>query len=94
MSIRYTKIPHVDEERLDDELLLLHPETLQAKILNETAAVFWDALEAFPTAEALASLLREARPELSPAESLAHVNTFLDELEAARFVRRQEPPPE
>jgi hypothetical protein len=88
VSVNFIKVPQVDEERLDDELILLHPATLQVKFLNETATVLWDALDVFPTADGLAGLLMEARPELSPAESLAHVTTFLEELMAAGLVER------
>jgi len=90
MSDRYIKVPQVDEERLDEELLLLHRETLQVRLLNQTATVLWDALGEFPTAGDLESLLTEARHELSAGDSLAHVTTFLGELESARFVQRCE----
>jgi hypothetical protein len=88
MSDRYIKVSQVDEERLDDELLLLHRETLQVRLLNETAAVFWDALGEFQTALELQRLLTETRPELPAEESLGYVTTFLDELEAAQLVKR------
>ena len=66
MTVHYTKVGNVDEERLDDELILLHPGTLQVKVLNETAAVFWDALGEFPNSVALAGLLAEAPPSSLP----------------------------
>jgi len=90
MSVHYVKVPQIDEERLDNELILLHPETLQVKVLNETATVLWDALEAFPSAEALCSLLAEARPEISPADGESLIGRFLDELVVAGLVARQE----
>jgi hypothetical protein len=90
MSIHYSKVCHVDEERLDDELILLHAETLEVRVMNETAAVLWDALGEFPTTEDLAGLLAEARPEISLADSLAYVKTFLDELTDAGLVERQD----
>ena len=90
MSVHYVKVPQIDEERLDNELILLHPETLQVKVLNETATVLWDALEAFPSAEALWSLLAEARPEISPEDGESLIGRFLDELVVAGLVARQE----
>jgi hypothetical protein len=90
MSVHYVKVPQIDEERLDNELILLHPETLQVKVLNETATVLWDALEAFPSAEALCSLLAEARPEISPTDGESLIGRFLDELVVAGLVARQE----
>jgi len=90
MSIHFIKVPHVDEERMDDELILLHPQTLQVKLLNETAAVLWDALGEFPTAQDLTGLLAEAHPDISSADSLAYVTTFLEELAEAGLVEPQD----
>jgi hypothetical protein len=89
MSTHYIKVPQIDEERLDNELILLHPETLQVKVLNETATVLWDALDSFPSAEALCSLLVDAFPEISPADSESLIGRFLEELAAAGLVVRQ-----
>ncbi len=90
-GVQFIKHPQVDEERLDDELILLHPRTLEVRLLNESAVVLWDALGEFPTARELAGLLDEANPEISPDESLALVVAFLDELAGAGFVERKEP---
>ncbi len=86
--MRFSKIPHIDEERLDGELILLHPLSLQVKVLNETAAVLWDALDAFPTAEDLVAIVAEARPEIPADEIQAMVSGFLDELVTAELVER------
>lgn len=88
--VRFSKIPNIDEERLDGELILLHPLSLQVKVLNETAAVLWDALEAFPTADALVAIVSEARPEIPTDEVWAMVRGFLDELVTAELVERSE----
>lgn len=93
IAAHFIKIARVDEERLDDALVLLHPVTLELKLLNETATVLWDALGELPTAEKLASLLSEARSDLSSADSIAYVAAFLDDLQAAGFVERQERAP-
>lgn len=90
MSDHYVKVSQIDEERLDNELILLHPETLQVKVLNETATVLWDALEMFPSVDALSGLLAEARPEIPPADGAALIGRFLDELVAAGLVVRRE----
>lgn len=86
--MRFRKIPQLDEERLDGELIVLHPLSLQVKVLNETATVLWDALDAFPTAEELASIVAEARPEIPADEARSIVSGFLDELVAAELVER------
>jgi hypothetical protein len=83
------KVAGFDEERLDEELILLHPQTLQVKLLNETATTLWDALDVFATADELVTLLVDARPELGPDDARRFINTFLDELVAAGLV---EPP--
>jgi hypothetical protein len=90
MSVHFVKATQVDEERLDEELVLLHPTTLEVKILNETAAVLWDALGEFSTVHDLASLLDEARPEVSAAASVETVTAFLAELANAGFVETRE----
>ncbi|MGE0448727.1 MAG: PqqD family protein [Vicinamibacterales bacterium] len=87
--MRFVKVPQVDEERLDDELILLHPKTLQVKFLNETATVLWDALGILPSDDELAALLVEARPEIGSDVARTVVGTFLDELLAAGLIERQ-----
>ena len=87
--MRVVKVPQVDEERLDDELILLHPQTLEVKHLNETAAVLWDALGVLPTDDDLVALLVEARPELPPDEARTFVHAFLNDLVAAGLIERQ-----
>jgi hypothetical protein len=89
--VTFIKIPYIDEERLDDELILLHPETLQVKLLNETATVLWDALDVYPTVEGLAALLTEARPEISATDAAAYIATFLDELRLAGLIEARAP---
>lgn len=88
MRMRFKKISRIDEERLDDELILLHPVTLEVKILNDTATVLWEALETFPTADELVELVAEARPEIPVAEVRGMVTGFLDELVKAELVER------
>jgi len=76
----------MDEERVDDELMLLHTGTLEVRVLNETATVLWDALAVFDRAEDLASLISEARPEIDDQESLAYALEFLKDLASVGFV--------
>ena len=86
--MRFSKIPHIDEERLDGEIILLHPRSLHVKVLNETAAALWDALNAFSTAEELVAIVSEARPEIPADEVRAWVGGFLDELVAADLIEQ------
>lgn len=83
MATRYRRLSGVDEERLDDELILLHPTTAKISVLNQTAAILWDALVDFDTGDALAQLIVEARPEISQTECRAFVDTFIRDLSEA-----------
>lgn len=74
---------------MGEDLLLLHPRTLEVKLLNETASILWEALPAWPTAEALTALLVEARPELDPATAAAYVAALLETLLAAGLIEQR-----
>jgi hypothetical protein len=89
MPSRYTRIPDIDAERLDDGLLLLHPRSLEVRLLNDTAAVLWEALPTLATLDELAALLCEARPDLPRDAAAAEVGRCLDELAAAGFLARE-----
>lgn len=86
---RYTKIAAVDAEAVDDSLALLHPVSLEVRMLNETAAILWNALDLFPTAAELAELIHEARPELSAETSTEIAEAFLQDLLEAGFIEVQ-----
>lgn len=92
MQARYVRIPDIDAERLDDGLLLLHPRSLDVRLLNDTAAVLWEALPTLATTDELAALLCEARPELTRDAAVADVTRCLAELAAAGFVARDTGP--
>ena len=92
MQTRYARTPGIEAEPLDEGLLLLHPLSLQVRMLNDTAAVLWDALPSLATVEALAELVCEARPEMDRDAALAEVSRCLDELAAAGFVARDTGP--
>lgn len=85
----YTKIAAVDAEAVDDSLALLHPVSLEVRMLNETAAILWNALDLFPTATELGELIHEARPELSAETSAQIAQGFLQDLLEAGFIEVQ-----
>ncbi len=89
MSDPFVRLEVLEEERVGDELLLLHPRTLEVKLLNETGAILWEALPTFPTAEALVDLLTEARPELGRDRCAEQVTNFLEGLLAAGLIERR-----
>lgn len=88
MPTRFIRTSAIDAERLADGLLLLHPRSLEVRLLNDTAAVLWEALPTLATVEELAALLCEGRPEMPREAAIAEVSRCLDELAAAGFVMR------
>lgn len=88
MKNYYRKFLEVDEERLNDDLILLHTITLEIRLLNETATILWDALNEYDTAEELASLMSESRPNIDYPEHLDYANTFLGDLLVAGFIEQ------
>jgi hypothetical protein len=92
MPARFFRTPEIDAERLPDGLLLVHPRSLEVRLLNDTAAVLWEALPSLATAEELAALLCEARPEMTREGALAEVERCLEELAGAGFVARDGSP--
>ncbi len=82
----YRRCPSVDIEQSGDNLILLHTETLEFRVLNAAGAVLWDALPEFDTDELLVSLLAEAHPEVSTESHREHVAKFITELVTAGFI--------
>lgn len=82
----YRRSPDADVERNGDEIILLHTQTLEFRVLNTSGAVLWDALDEFDTAELLTSLLSEAYPETESATHHENVERFLSELVTAGFL--------
>lgn len=76
----YTRDPQVLGETLDDDLVLMHPTTLQVVMLNPVAAILWDALRWPMSLADLASLLREAYPGEDVAGLENHVRETLSQL--------------
>jgi hypothetical protein len=83
---QYRRSSDTDIERNGDNLILLHTETLEFRVLNAAGAVLWDALPEFDTEELLVSLLAEAHPEVSTESHREHVAKFIEELVAAGFI--------
>lgn len=83
---QYRRSSSIDIEQSGDNLILLHTETLEFRVLNASGAVLWDALPEFETEELLVSLLAEAHPEVSTESHREHVSKFIEELVAAGFI--------
>ena len=91
MSHVYRKPSWIECEPVGDEAVLLNTKTLQTHLLNDLGAALWDAMDEFPTAEGLAALLAEARPEAPPAEHLQTVRAFLDQLTEPGYLTLEAP---
>lgn len=83
---QYRRCSNIDIEQSGDDLILLHTETLEFRVLNAAGAVLWDALPEFDTDELLVSLLAEAHPEVSSESHREHVAKFITELVTAGFI--------
>lgn len=88
MSAIYRRMPGAHVQRVGEDSVLMLAGVPRAFVLNETAAVLWDALAHFERAEELASLLSEARPDLAPGEAAREVQSFLDSLVAEGLATR------
>jgi hypothetical protein len=82
----YSRVPEVDEETFEGDLLLMHRTMQTVVVLNPVAAVLWEALEWPLTKQDLANLLTEAHPELPPESALAKVTETLGLLEENEFI--------
>ena len=82
----YRRVPEVDEETFEGDLLLMHRTMQTVVVLNPVAAVMWEALEWPLSKQELADLLTEAHPELPADSALARVCETLALLEENRFV--------
>ena len=59
----YRKAPVAQTELIDGNAVVMNSATMKCFLLNDMAAVLWDALDNFPRRADLLTLLREARVE-------------------------------
>jgi hypothetical protein len=79
------KTDRFDSEVLGDDLVLLHLDSLEAVMLNDTAAIIWEAIDAFESEAVLIDLLREAQPAAADRAG-DHVRDFIDEMHNKGFL--------
>lgn len=83
---RYVREPEALREPLDEDVVVMHPDSLKVVILNPVAAVLWDALCWPVTIEELTELLHEALPEEDHAKLSDHTRETLGHLLANRLI--------
>ena len=82
----FIQVEDVEEEPFDNDLILLSPVTQQVLSLNQSAAVLWEALRRWISAEELVQLMLEAFPDRSNKEVTTEVNTLLETLCTAGLI--------
>lgn len=88
MANQYMRRADVIETDLEDELVLLDPETQEMYSLNPTGRALWRALPAEGTHELVRALTDEF--EVDPATAERDVIAWIDTLSQARLVLRSE----
>jgi SAM-dependent methyltransferase len=83
---RVARTTEVDIEPLGEDVLLMHLTSMELRLLNETGAILWEALEEIHDPAELVEMLVEARPEFPRETHEANVGLFLQELVAAGFL--------
>lgn len=88
---RFQRSPSVDVDRTGEDVILLHTESLELRVLNPAAAVLWDALEEFGTLEELTDLLVSADPDTPAEVHRQRTAEFLKSLGDGGFIRPEGP---
>jgi hypothetical protein len=65
--MKFQKAPVALTELIDGNAVVMNSATMQCFLLNDLAAVLWDALDHFPRREDLLALLRDAQVENADA---------------------------
>jgi len=73
------KDPH-ESGTFEEDLLVMHTETLDTMVLNPTAAALWEALKWPQSVNDLTDLLIEAFPEKNEESLRAHVREVVETL--------------
>jgi hypothetical protein len=77
--MRFRKAAAVHADRIDENIVIINNVTLKCFLLNDMAAIIWDALDEFPERDDLVSLLAEAEV-VEPARTLDGLTDQLLEL--------------
>jgi hypothetical protein len=88
LSVRFQQNPAVEAAPLEDEVILLDPETNQFCILNRTASAIWEQTAQPATSEEIAAQISERFAEVSEADALKDVTATLQQLIDLRLVQQ------
>jgi Coenzyme PQQ synthesis protein D (PqqD) len=88
MSVQYRQNPAVEAASLQDETILLNPETNQFCILNHTASVIWSKVGQPATSEEIAAEVAARFADVSQGDALRDVEEALRQLTDRQLVTR------
>jgi hypothetical protein len=86
MSVRYKQNPAVEAASLQDETILLDPDTNQFCILNHTASVIWSKVAQVSTSGEIAAQISSQFDGVSAAEALRDVEETLSQMVDRRLI--------
>jgi hypothetical protein len=89
MSVRYRQNPAVEAASLQDETILLHPETNQFCILNHTASVIWSKIGQPATSAEIAAELSAQFTDVPEGDALRDVEEALRQMTDRQLVTRE-----
>jgi hypothetical protein len=88
MTDRYQQNPSVEAASLENEVILLDPETNQFCILNHTASVIWSRVAQPATSEEIAAEVSAQFAGVTEVDALRDVEEALRQLEERRLITR------
>ena len=83
---RLRKVPEIDEDVIDGDLILMHPRTRSVLILDAAARALWEVLDDFSSRDEMLELLEEALPQQPAGEIERTLNELLAALKGQGFV--------
>jgi hypothetical protein len=87
VSVRFQQDAAVEAAPLEDEIILLHPETNQFCILNRTASVIWSQVAQPATSEEIAAAVSTQFEGVTEADALRDVEETLRQMVDLRFIK-------
>ncbi len=88
MSDRFQQNPEVEAAPLEDEVILLDPETRKFCVLNRTASAIWARVAQPATSEEIAADISAQFADVTAATALADVEEALRQMLESRLITR------
>jgi Coenzyme PQQ synthesis protein D (PqqD) len=89
-EVSLVKAPNLDADLFEDELILMNLDNRKVVVLNGSARVLWDALDAVRSEAELLSLLRAGMANADPGELQAGLSELLQTLTRYGFLSSRE----